>query len=153
MDDSRTPEPPPPSVSVTPALPGPTMPGRNGGQLRRGNPGNKSRTGERSALAREILAASTPQAARILKHMSLKGEVPPKKKGEDAQPLTHPDHIKAVTAHLDRGGAPAVSALGVAPGSAFTIMVRAASDVETEPPQPGTELPAPPTPRLALPSP
>jgi hypothetical protein len=120
------------------------MPGKNGGTLRRGNPGNKSRTGERAAIAREILEASTPQAARILKHMSLKGEVPPKKKGETATPLNHPDHIKAVAAHLDRGGVPAVSAIGMAPGSAFTIMLgAAAASIEAGPVSPSAgELPA-----------
>ncbi len=101
-------------------LPAPMMPGRNGGLLRRGNPGNK---GNRSAIAREILEASTPQAAAILKRMSLQGKVG---RGKDARTLSDPDRIKAVTAHLDRGGAPAVSAIS-AVGSPFTVLVGAAA--------------------------
>jgi hypothetical protein len=149
MDDSRTPETPQPSVSVSSALPGPTMPGRNGGVLRRGNPGNKSHTGERAAIAREILEASTPQAARILKHMSLKGERPPLKKGETAQPLSHVDHLRAVQSHLDRGGAPVVSAIGAAPGSGITVLlgvaaqaVQEAAETAPEEPTPLPQLPA-----------
>ncbi len=113
----------------------------HGGALRRGNPGNRgNRNGRRSAIAREILEASTPQAARILKHMSLKGEIPASKKGEKAQPLSHPDHIKALVAHLDRGGAPAVSAIVAAAGSPFTVFVRAAADEEPiAPPVPRPE--------------
>lgn len=108
------------------------MPGRNGGTLRRGNPGNKSHRGERSALARAILEAKTPQAARILVHMSLKGEVPPKKRGEAAQPLSHNDHMRAITAHLDRGGAPAVSSIGVEGVVPFTVLVGAAAEEPAE---------------------
>ena len=67
MDSSAVPEQQALAVEVSPALPAPTMPGRNGGSLRRGNPGNKSHQGRRSAVAREILEASTPEAARILK--------------------------------------------------------------------------------------
>lgn len=115
------------------------MPGRNGGLLRRGNPGNK---GNRSAIAREILEASTPEAARILKRMSLQGKVG---RGNDARTLNDPDRLKAVTAHLDRGGAPAVSAIAAAAGSAFTVLVRAAAGEENEmaPPESAGELPAP----------
>ncbi len=108
--------------------PAPTMPGKYGGQLRRGNPGNRgNKNGRRSAIAREILEASTPQAARILRHMSLKGEIPPTKKGEKAQPLSHPDHIKALVAHLDRGAVPARSELSAADG-VIVVAVRGKED-------------------------
>jgi hypothetical protein len=120
---------PQPSVAASPTLlPSPTMPGKYGGQLRRGNPGNRgNKNGRRSAIAREILEASTPQAARILKHMSLKGEIPPRKKGEKAQPLSHPDHIKALVAHLDRGAVPARNELSAADG-VIVVAVRGRED-------------------------
>jgi hypothetical protein len=120
MDDSRAPETPPVTVSSSLELSGPTMPGKNGGTLRRGNPGNKSHTGERSALAREILEAKTPQAARILTQMSIEGTVG---RGEKKRALSDPDRLKAISTHLDRGGAPAVSAIGAAPGSGITVLL------------------------------
>lgn len=93
----------------------------HGGALRRGNPGNKGRP--KSSVAREILEASTPQAARLLKELSLKGKFP----GKDGEKLSHPDRIKAINAHLDRGNVPSRSELTGAEGAPFTIAVRAAN--------------------------
>jgi hypothetical protein len=93
------------------------------GLLRVGNPGNKSnKNGNRSAIAREILEASTPEAAQVLEQMSLKGTVG---RGKKLRYLSDPDRIKAVVAHLDRGGAPAV--IAGAAGAGLTVLLHTAA--------------------------
>ena len=94
------------------------MPGRNGGKLRRGGPRKL-----KSALARQILEAATPQAARQLAHMALTGTVP----GKDV-PIAVQDRLKALDAVLARGGVPIRTELTGADGAPFTIAVRAAHD-------------------------
>jgi hypothetical protein len=95
------------------------------GLLRVGNPGNKSnKNGNRSAIAREILEASTPEAAQVLEQMSLKGTVG---RGKKLRYLSDPDRIKAVVAHLDRGGAPAVTAIAGAAGAGLTVLLHTAA--------------------------
>jgi len=109
-DDTAAPE--QPAVTVA------TRPGLNGGTLRVGNPGNKGRP--RSALARQILEASTPQAARILRHIAIKGMTP------DKGHVSLPDRLKALTALLDRGGAPVRQEITGSEGGPFVVAVRAA---------------------------
>lgn len=105
--------------------PTPMMPGKYGGLLRRGNPGNKgNKNGNRSAIAREILEASTPEAAAVLKQMSLKGTIG---RGKTKRTLSDPDRIKAVVAHLDRGAVPARSELSAADG-VIVVAVRGKED-------------------------
>jgi hypothetical protein len=99
-----------------------TMPGRNGGLLRRGNPGNKGAS--KSALARSILEAATPRAARQLAHIALQGTLPEK----DGKQVAIQDRIKALDLLLARGGVPIRTELTGADGTPFTIAVRAAHD-------------------------
>ena len=101
------------------------MPGRNGGKLKRGNPGN---TGGRppSKVSADLLAAGTPEAARVLLKMGLEGVNPLKDKdGERNVPLTPQDRVKALTAVLDRGGVPARSEVTGADGMPFTVAILA----------------------------
>jgi hypothetical protein len=95
----------------------PMMPGRNGGQLRRGGPKKL-----KSALAREILEAATPQAARQLAHMALTGTVPGKE-----IPIAIQDRLKALDAVLARGGVPIRTELTGADGAPFTVLLGAAA--------------------------
>jgi hypothetical protein len=85
------------------------MPGRNGGRLRRGGPKKP-----KSALARQILEAATPDMARILIGFA-KDEA-----------VARPDRIKAADAVLARGGVPIRTELTGADGAPFTIAVKAA---------------------------
>jgi hypothetical protein len=97
------------------------MPGRNGGQLRRGNPGNKG--SPKSALAREILEARTPQAARQLAHIALKGKLP----GKSGKEVAVQDRVKALDLLLARGGVPIRTELTGADGAPFTVLLGAAA--------------------------
>ena len=94
----------------------------HGGALRRGNPGNKGAS--KSALARSILEAATPKAARQLAHIALEGTVP----GNDDKAVTIQDRLKALDLVLARGGVPVRTELTGADGAPFTIAVRAAHD-------------------------
>lgn len=98
------------------------MPGRNGGWLRRGNPGNRGPS--KSAVAKEILEAATPRAAMILRQMALKGV------DDKGNELSHADRLKAVQAALDRGGVPVRSEIAGAPGAPFVVAVTAAKAIE-----------------------
>ena len=109
-------------TAATHLLPAPLEPQKHGGALRRGNPGNKSRT--HSAVARRILEAATPKAARQLTHIALKGTLPEK----DGKQVAIQDRIKALDLLLARGGVPIRTELTGADGAPFTIAVRAAHD-------------------------
>lgn len=98
------------------------MPGKNGGWLRRGNPGNRGPA--KSALAKEILEASTPRAAMILRQMALKGV------DDKGAELSHGDRLKALQAALDRGGVPVRSEIAGTPGAPFVVAVTAARPAE-----------------------
>lgn len=139
--DSLTPADPQPSDAAPSELqPTPMMPGKYGGLLRRGNPGNKgNRTGSRSGIAREILEASTPEAAEILKRMSLQGKVG---RGKATRHLSDPDRIKALIAHLDRGAVPARSELSAAEG-VIVVAIRGKEDDELSAPAAGLLPPGP----------
>jgi hypothetical protein len=109
-------------TAATHLLPTEHVPQPHGGYLRRGNPGNKGNVA-RSTLARNILAAATPKAARQLVHIATKGTLPEK----DGKELAVQDRIKALDVLLARGGVPIRTELTGADGAPFTLLVRAAS--------------------------
>jgi len=101
-------------------LPAPLEPQPHGGALRRGNPGNKGRS--KSALARRILEAGTPKAAKQLVHIATKGELPEK----DGASISIQDRLKAIDILLARGGVPIRTELTGADGQPFTVLLGAA---------------------------
>lgn len=108
-------------MGATHLLPAPLEPQPHGGALRRGNPGNKGCVA-RSTLARNILAAATPKAARQLVHIATKGTLPEDKD----KSIAVQDRIKALDALLARGGVPIRTELTGADGQPFTVLLGAA---------------------------
>lgn len=94
----------------------------HGGALRRGNPGNKGAS--KSSLARDILEAATPKAARQLAHIALEGTLPEK----GGRAVTIQDRLKALDLVLARGGVPVRTEMTGADGAPFTLLVKAATD-------------------------
>ena len=76
------------------------MPGRNGGRLRRGNPGNRSRP-RATRVAREVLNAKTPEMAHLLIRAAFEGV------NQDGNQLSVSEQLKALTRILDHADVPA----------------------------------------------
>jgi hypothetical protein len=108
-------------TAATHLLPAPKEPQPHGGWLRRGNPGNKG-CQARSTLARNILAAATPKAARQLVHIALKGTLP-----DTGKEIAVQDRVKALDMLLARGGVPIRTELTGADGAPFTVLLGVAA--------------------------
>lgn len=110
-----------PAPSTPTALVPAVMPGRNGGTLNRGNPGNKG-GGRPASVIREALRGDFEKRRRKLR------EIADNKPDKDGKlPYTTADQLKALDLMAKYGMGQPVE-VGGPDGSPFTVAVRAATD-------------------------